>query len=184
MPVSLSWLLAGCMLLCGCSSDPETGPKVAPQPTATASATSKPDTDGDGDASAKKPSEVPDSLSRVGVDDRIKQMCNLPEARFDFDSASVGASAKNMLDKLAECFISGAGKGKNMRIVGHADQRGETEYNFALGQRRAGAVAGYLLKNGLAEERVATSSRGELEASGTDKEGWARDRRVEILLAE
>ena len=54
----------------------------------------------------------------------------------------------------------------------------------ALGQKRAGAVAGYLSKQGLAEERIATSSRGELEATGEDQSGWARDRRVEIFLAE
>ena len=65
-----------------------------------------------------------------------------------------------------------------------ADPRGETEYNFALGQKRAGNVAGFLAKKGLEQARMATSSKGELEASGVDEDGWSRDRKVDILLAE
>jgi peptidoglycan-associated lipoprotein len=163
-----------CALLGACSSDPKPPPdtagnNVAPPP-APANDANK---NGEGDDS-----------SNVRVDDRIAKMCNLPEAHFGFDSASVAPSAKNMLDKLAECFLTGLAKGKNMNIVGHADPRGETEYNFALGQRRAGAIATYLIKAGLEDGRIEASSRGEIEATGSDDAGWAKDRRVEILLAE
>ena len=127
---------------------------------------------------------VSDTTGPVNIDERIRKMCNLPEARFDFDSASVGVGAKQTLDALVTCFKDGPGKGHNLRLVGHADPRGETQYNFALGQRRAGSVAGYLTRAGLADSRIETSSRGELEASGTDAAGWAQDRRVEILLAD
>jgi len=120
----------------------------------------------------------------ASVDDKIAKMCDLPEARFDFNSASVGAEATNVIAAIAKCFLEGPGKGKNINVVGHADPRGEEEYNFALGQRRAGSVGSLFKKAGLSEDRVSTSSRGELDATGTDDAGWSRDRRVEIQLAQ
>lgn len=120
----------------------------------------------------------------VVVDDAVVKLCDLPEARFDFDSAKLSPSAVTMLDALATCFISGPGKDKSMRLVGHADPRGTDDYNMGLGQRRAGSVSAYLTKKGLPDARMETSSRGELDAAGTEEEGWARDRRVDILLAE
>ncbi len=126
-----------------------------------------------------------DSLqANADVDDKIAKMCDLPEARFDFNSSAVSPSGKKVLDLLATCFKTGPGKGKSMQIVGHADPRGEEEFNFGLGQRRAGAVAGYLKSAGLGEDRFSTTSRGELDATGTDEAGWAKDRRVEIQLAQ
>ena len=120
----------------------------------------------------------------VVVDDAVVKLCDLPEARFDFDSAKLSSSATTMLDALAVCFISGPGKDKGMRLVGHADPRGTEDYNLGLGQRRAGSVSEYLAKKGLPDDRMETSSRGELDATGTDDVGWAKDRRVDILLAE
>lgn len=120
----------------------------------------------------------------ASVDDRIAKMCDLPEPRFDFNSANLGPSAQKVIEAIAKCFIDGAGKGKDLAIVGHADPRGDEDTNFALGQRRAGAVAAFLKKAGLGEDRVSTSSRGELDAIGTDESGWAKDRRAEIRLAQ
>ena len=119
----------------------------------------------------------------VSVDDRIATMCNIPETHFDFDSDNLSPSAKSTLQALANCFIDGPAKDESMRLVGHADPRGTENYNLALGQRRAGTVAGYLTNSGLADARIETSSRGELDAVGTDESSWAQDRRVEILLA-
>jgi peptidoglycan-associated lipoprotein len=169
----LSVALLGAVM--GCDDavpEPKTANDVPPPaPMATA--------DNDGEGKTKS-----DNSSGVGIDDRIRKMCNLPEARFDFDSASVSGSAKGLLDAIVTCFTTGPGKGHNLNIVGHADPRGETEYNFALGQQRAGSVTSYLTKNGLADGRIETSSRGELEATGSEESGWSRDRRVEILLAD
>jgi hypothetical protein len=89
----------------------------------------------------------------------------------------------NALDALASCFTEGNGRGKGLKFVGHADPRGQTDYNFALGQRRAGAVAQYVMARGVAEDRVESSSRGELDARGSDEASWQQDRNVEILLA-
>ena len=99
-------------------------------------------------------------------------------------NAIIDLNRAGVLDALARCFITGPLKGKGMKLVGHADPRGELEYNLGLGQRRAGSISGFLAKKGVEQGKMATSSKGEFEASGTDEDSWARDRRVEILLAE
>jgi peptidoglycan-associated lipoprotein len=88
-----------------------------------------------------------------------------------------------VLNSIATCFETGPGAGKSMKLIGHADPRGETMYNFALGQHRAGSVASYLEHKGLQDGRLSTSSRGAMDATGTDEATWAQDRRVDILLA-
>lgn len=144
-----------------------------------------------------KPSEEPDSAvpvasddgdkdpnkADVDVDDAVSKMCNLPTPSFEYDSARLSGTASSTLDALAQCFIDGPAKAETMLVVGHADPRGDEEYNFGLGQRRADSVASYVIGRGLTESRVETSSRGELDAVGTDDAGWRRDRRVEIRLA-
>ena len=172
--LTTSSMTLAALLIVGCGSDPKpepnvgNGPMMGPAPVSTQANAD----DGGGSADG------------VGVDERIAKMCDLATSYFDFDSANVSSEARSVLNKIASCFKDGPGKDQNLNIVGHADPRGETEYNFALGQRRAGAVAGYLTKAGLAETRIETSSRGELEATGTEEQSWAKDRKVEILLAD
>lgn len=119
----------------------------------------------------------------VAVDDEVAKLCDLPTTRFDFDSSKLSSDAKGMLDALATCFMSGPAKDESMRLVGHADPRGDDDYNMGLGQRRAGSVSKYLAKSGLPDGRMETSSRGELDASGSNESGWSKDRRVDILFA-
>jgi peptidoglycan-associated lipoprotein len=122
--------------------------------------------------------------STVQIEDRIVAACgNIPMAHFDFDSSRVRPDATVGLNALATCFESGPLKGHSMHLIGHTDPRGETEYNLGLGQRRAGSVLGYLADHGLPKEKAAAYSRGELDATGTDDSGWARDRRVDVVLA-
>ena len=55
---------------------------------------------------------------------------------------------------------------------------------MSLGESRADSVRRYLHDLGVAHERVTASSRGELDAVGTDEAGYALDRRVDIALAD
>jgi peptidoglycan-associated lipoprotein len=71
-----------------------------------------------------------------------------------------------------------------MRLVGHADPRGEDSYNLALGERRANGVKKYLTNAGLNGDQGELTSRGEMDATGADEEGWKKDRRVDIVLAD
>jgi peptidoglycan-associated lipoprotein len=116
----------------------------------------------------------------------IRKICGITssEALFDFDSSSVKAGDHPVLDKLAQCFISGPLAGRKMRLVGHADPRGDEEYNIALGGRRSDSVKGYLVRAGLKDEQGQSTSRGEMDAQGTDESSWVRDRRVDIVMAD
>jgi peptidoglycan-associated lipoprotein len=139
--------------------------------------------------SAAAPAEKKDddgSKSDINISDEIKRACGLTdtEAHFAYNSADVREADRTTLKKLADCFATGPLKGRTMNIVGHADPRGEPEYNMVLGDRRAASVAKALVGAGLPEAQAQTTSRGELDATGSDEASWARDRRADLVLAE
>jgi peptidoglycan-associated lipoprotein len=71
----------------------------------------------------------------------------------------------------------------NVAIEGHTDERGSTEYNLALGQKRADAVRKYLSNNGVAKDRIKTTSYGKERPvdPAHNEEAWAKNRRGEIV---
>jgi peptidoglycan-associated lipoprotein len=120
------------------------------------------------------------------VSDTIARACALPQqetrASFDFDSTDIGNDDREVLALVAKCLTEGALQGRSVSLVGRADPRGENEYNMSLGGTRAEAVRKYLHDLGVQRERLGATSRGEIDATGTDETGWARDRRVDIEL--
>lgn len=134
---------------------------------------------------AEKPGDDPQQ-SDVNISDAIRKACGLTdtEAHFAFNSAAVRDADRDLLKKLATCFTTGPLKGKTMLLVGHADPRGEDEYNMVLGGRRADNVGAAIKSAGLPENQLETSSRGELDATGTDEASWAKDRRVDVMLSD
>lgn len=126
-----------------------------------------------------------DTETRVAVADDILKACGISQsdAFFEYNSAGLRQREAGIVEQLATCFASGPLAGRNMALVGHADARGDEEYNFALAGRRADNVRQALAKHRLDPARVSTTSRGELDASGSDESGWSKDRRVDVLLA-
>jgi len=165
-------------LAIGCGSDPKPPPQTATVTTTPGKKTT--------DDNAMPPPPNSPTASAISIDDAILKACGIeaPKAHFAFDSANVQAQDTATLEKVARCFMSGALKGRTLKVVGHADPRGETEYNFVLGNSRADAVGGFLRSKGMDNAKIATSSRGELDATGADESGWARDRRVDLLLGQ
>jgi peptidoglycan-associated lipoprotein len=102
--------------------------------------------------------------------------------KFEFDKSALLYQDRAVLDQIASCVTTGALKGRALKLVGHADARGEAEYNMALGDQRAGSARKYLLSHGVDKAKIAETSRGELDATGTDVTGWEKDRRVDIVL--
>lgn len=126
---------------------------------------------------------VPREASPVQIDPRIVDACgDIPKPQFAFDSSSVSDDARATLTAVTRCFTEGALKGRTIKLVGHADPRGETMYNLALGQRRAAVVGQFLRGKGLPDKQILTTSRGEFDAMGQDESGWAIDRRVDLVL--
>ena len=138
-------------------------------------------------AGHQSPSSAPqENRASISISHEIRKACGLREkdAYFDFDSARVTPQADRVLAGLATCFTAGPLRGKGMKLVGHADPRGDSEYNLVLGGKRADHVSAALAKKGLEHDRMSTSSRGEMDATGLDESGWASDRRVEVMLAD
>src|SRR5688500_7710447 len=101
---------------------------------------------------------------------------------FDFDKSDLRDDAKAALD--AKIPILLANSNVSIRVGGHADERGSSEYNLALGQRRAAAAKRYLVERGVAEGRVETTSFGEERPVCMESnEGcWSQNRRDEFEL--
>jgi peptidoglycan-associated lipoprotein len=162
-------------LLVACGSDPPPPVKAPPPAPAPTPMTPPP--------AQEKPGDVP-SRSNISISDDIKKACGISdaEAHFAYDSANVRPQDKAVLTKLAACFMTGPLKGRSMRLVGHADPRGDEEYNMVLGGRRADNVKSAITEAGMDATRMQGTSRGEMDATGTDEASWEKDRRVDVML--
>jgi len=173
----LSILALGTVL--GCGSDPPPPAKTAEAPPPPAQPAPAPI------ANNPKPDDDA-SKGNINISDEIKAACGITDAEafFAYDSANIRAQDKAVLQKLAVCFTTGKLKGREMRLVGHADNRGEDDYNMILGQRRADNVKGAIVTAGMTAAKTLTTSRGELDATGSDEPSWQKDRRVDIVLGQ
>lgn len=98
---------------------------------------------------------------------------------FDFDQSTLSPATRRILDAHVALLKT---NNKSVRLEGHTDERGTREYNMALGERRAKAVADYMSVNGVAGYRLETVSYGEENpaAMGSNAAAWAKNRRVVI----
>lgn len=171
-------VLLSTAIAAGCASEPPPAPAA---PTATAAPAPPPPAP----KQLEKPGDDP-SKSNINISDEIRKACGITdtEAFFAYDSANVRAQDRAVLKKLADCFSTGPLKGRELRLVGHADPRGDDEYNMVLGGRRADNVKTAIAGQGLASNMITTTSRGKLDATGTDEASWAKDRRVDVVLGK
>jgi peptidoglycan-associated lipoprotein len=175
-PKKHDFIWTAAIVAIGCGSDPKPPPAFVAPPA-----------HGPGALTVNAPStEKSPTQSQVRISEEIRRACGISEAdaNFAFDSARLRAFDHPILNSVAKCFRTGPLAGRSMRLVGHADPRGETEYNMVLGGQRADNVKLFLLDKGLKSSQVSTTSRGELEAKGRDEATWAEDRRVDVLLAQ
>jgi peptidoglycan-associated lipoprotein len=102
---------------------------------------------------------------------------------FAFDSSELLPEARQELEQLAMWL---GRTNATVQIEGHADQHGTAEYNLALGERRAEAIRAYLVRIGVAPERLSTISFGEERpvAAGDDETSWSKNRRGELVLGQ
>lgn len=101
--------------------------------------------------------------------------CTLATVYFGYDAASVQASERDRIEANVACIEKT--KGKNVYLVGHTDSSGTEEYNIALSERRAQAVADFMSRLGTDPARMQVVPKGETEPTGL---GDDRDRRVEF----
>jgi peptidoglycan-associated lipoprotein len=103
---------------------------------------------------------------------------------FEFDSASLSIEAQEILRRKAEWLRENPRA--RVTIEGHCDERGTSDYNLALGDRRAFSAKSFLTDLGIEETRLATISYGEeqpIDSSSTE-DAWAKNRRAHFVIKE
>ena len=117
------------------------------------------------------------------ADNRLK--INIPaDAGFATNSAVLNANMYPILQRLAQTLNQNPAA--TVSVVGHTDSTGSDAINNPLSQRRADAAKAYLVSQGVAASRIATSGAGSTQpiASNATVDGRAQNRRVEIVVAE
>jgi peptidoglycan-associated lipoprotein len=103
--------------------------------------------------------------------------CKLEPVYFDFNESILSTEATSAIDRDAECLKKAPDR--PVTLIGHSDPRGTEEYNLALSDKRAQSVRDRIQRMGVGSA-LKVVSKGELEATGTDESGWAKDRRADV----
>jgi len=108
----------------------------------------------------------------------------LGDVLFDTAQATLKPGAASTMDRLAE-FMRDNG-GRQVKVEGHTDARGDETYNIGLSERRATAVREALLERGIEAQRIRTIGLGEgyPVASNDTQAGMQQNRRVEIVISD
>jgi len=147
----------GLMVLAGCASEVAKKPEVSPSSAAT---TPRGQTPVDKRQSAQAPRQGGATSSlEAHREGKAPASGPLVEIYFDYDSYDLRADARKTLQAHAAWLKSNPAV--RVEIEGHCDERGTTEYNLALGAKRARSARDYLVSLGIATARVSTTSYGE-----------------------
>jgi len=168
-------VLAMAVLMAGCSSV-SLDDKKTPPPVETAKQTPVAPGAGTGPSSESQVTSVDLTKKDQGA------QSNLPNIiYFDFDSFVVKDEFRPTIEAHAKVLT--ADRKKKLAIEGHTDERGGSEYNLALGQKRAEAVAKSLALLGANESQLEAVSFGKERPAvqGSDEAAWAKNRRAELV---
>jgi peptidoglycan-associated lipoprotein len=118
----------------------------------------------------------------VGPEGPVSADQFLKRVYFDFDKSSIRPDQVEAVTQNAAWLK--AHPDTKVLIEGHCDERGTTEYNFALGARRADTVQQFLVEHGANAANVTVISKGEEEPAdpGHDEAAWAKNRRAQFMF--
>jgi peptidoglycan-associated lipoprotein len=131
---------------------------------------------------------APQQARRTSDDDVRKAVTDinkaLEDAFFDFDKYTLRAETMNSLTSASSVLKDAMSSDSSFKlnVEGHADERGSSEYNLALGDRRAQQVKEFLVQLGIPGERIATLSQGEERPACTEQseDCWQKNRRAHV----
>ncbi|HYA15740.1 MAG TPA: peptidoglycan-associated lipoprotein Pal [Syntrophales bacterium] len=111
-----------------------------------------------------------------------KEEIAFKDIHFDFDKFNLKPEARDILKQLADWLTKS--KNYNVLIEGNCDERGTTEYNLALGERRAKEAMKYLVELGIDVKRIKTISYGKERPldPGHNEDAWAKNRRDHFVV--
>lgn len=173
------------ILLAACGSEPE--PQMAPEPTGpTAEELER--MRQDSIRRAREAEEARLRREREAAERERQRAAEMARRTltetvyFDYDEATIRSDTETSLR--AKLDILRDNPGVQLRMEGHADERGTSEYNIALGNERAESVIQFLTGFGLDGGRFTSVSYGEEQpaAQGSTEAAWAQNRRVEFVI--
>jgi len=164
---------------------PEGSTKVTPADSTTYTITAS-GPGGNADASVRVTVAAPAPTGNENVSSSLDELINreMQDVYFETDKADIRSDARTALQKDAD-FLRNYPQAK-VTIEGHCDERGSTEYNLALGDRRANAVKQYLVSLGIPADRLSTVSYGKEKPFCTESNEtcWAKNRRGHFVPAK
>lgn len=127
------------------------------------------------------PDETKEAPARAEASDATSDDLTRP-VLFAYDSSEIDSMYSSQLQGLAQDLRSRNGQ---LLIEGHTDERGGTEYNLALGERRAQSAKRHLTRLGVADASINTISYGEERpaALGDTESVHSKNRRAEFVLS-
>lgn len=162
-----------------CTTDTDCGSGKACQAGRCVATAPKPECDSDAQCGANQSCQGGRCVARQATAAEAAAACSGEEhaVHFAFDKADLNADARGTLDAMASC-LKQAGN-VPLTVEGHCDQRGTTEYNLHLGERRAEAVRKYLVNLGLDAKAVKAVSYGKERPVCTEstEDCYAKNRR-------
>ena len=164
---------------------PEGSTKVSPGSTTTYTITATGpggSANASADVSVAQPAAPPPTPT--GPSDEELFLKEVRDAYFDFNKADIRPDAREALTKTADFLKSRPGI--RVSIEGHCDERGSTEYNLVLGDRRANVTKQYLVSLGIAADRMTTTSFGKEKpfCMTHDETCWQSNRRGHFVMAK
>ena len=120
---------------------------------------------------------------KAQLDDAARRLTtNFSRVHFSLDSSELNADSREALAANSE--IMRAHAGLSVDIEGHCDDRGTTDYNLALGQKRAESIRDYLVRQGISKARLTATSYGKERplATGHTETAWSQNRRAEFRV--
>ena len=129
-----------------------------------------------------RPGDAARGTAAPGIAVTEEKLSQFDDVRFDFDKSVVKEDGRKTCQVVA-AYLKKNPKAK-MQIEGHCDERGTSEYNMALGDRRAAAVMTYLVSLGVPKAALSTVSFGKEKPldPGHNEEAWAKNRRAHFVL--
>jgi peptidoglycan-associated lipoprotein len=117
-----------------------------------------------------------------GIEGVVLESKLLKDIYFDFDKYDIRPGDAEILKANAALLMRQPTV--KIQIEGHCDERGTTEYNLALGERRANSAKKYLISLGMSPDRISTISYGKEKPldPGHHEEAWAKNRRGHCII--
>jgi len=144
--------------------------------------------DGSQKAAAEKPKAEPAKAEGEAKEQETKKVAtkeaavDLEDIHFDYDKSVLRPQDREILKRHADWLMKNTNT--TALIEGNCDERGTTEYNLALGEKRANEAMKYLISLGIEKERLSIISYGEERPldPGHDEAAWAKNRRDHFVI--